>query len=456
MPRPKRQRAAGACGAPGDGAGQQAEAGAAALLAFPDGLPPSPGFDAFANRAPPAELREGMQPYVDGTFSLAAIHPKRIFDLAFRPGGSSVLATGSDDDMVGLWQRRAVPVEGEGKHRHAWQQAACLAGHSDSVMRVCWVGGTGLLATGSADRSAALWRPSLGQEGVDVQRSPLRRFEGHPEEVYASESLAAAGHSQLLTASAKSLFIWDIETGAKLHETRHGAARAASAEPAPPDPTAGYIFGARERPGGGLIAAPCSDGVLRLWEAAPGAARPLSAIRLHDGVGTSVAFEAEGNLLASASTDGSLVVLDVRAWRVVMRFKGSTPLMSACFLPPRAGGCCVAAAGQDGNLWGFDLAPGGGMQQLNAYALPVLGSWPMLCVAASDDGQRLACAGEAMEVDGATMLDDNLGAHREMTGGEDAASNVFFTNNPQHETNRTRAVAGIWQAGTMDTEATAE
>lgn len=65
-----------------------------------------------------------------------------------------------------------------------------------------------------------------------------------------------------------------------------------------------------------------------------------------------------GNLLASASTDGSLVVLDVRAWRVVMRFKGSTPLMSASFLPPRAGGCCVAAAGQDGNLWGFDLAPG--------------------------------------------------------------------------------------------------
>lgn len=39
-------------------------------------------------------------------------------------------------------------------------------------------------------------------------------------------------------------------------------------------------------------------------------------------------------------------------------------------------------------------------------------------------------------MDGATMLDDNLGAHREMTGGEDAASNVFFTNNPQHEVRR--------------------
>jgi len=292
-----------------------------------------------------------------------------------------------------------------------------------------------------------------------VLRQPLQAFKGHPEEVYACEVLASAGGKQLLTASAESLFVWDIESGRLLNETRHGKqqdmAAIAGGPPLPPDPTRGYVFGAREAAGSGLLAAPCSDGVLRLWEASSGAAKPLSALKLHSSVGTSVAFNAAGHLLASASGDGSLVVVDLRMWGVVMRYQGNTPLMSACFLPPCADGReCVVASGQDGNLWGFDLAQGGSLQQLTPYASPALGGCAMLCVDASRDGQRLACGGELAQVsggyEGCAALDAALGAHREAITLADADaedySDIVMTNNPANQMNQSaRALIGIWE-----------
>ena len=45
-------------------------------------------------------------------------------------------------------------------------------------------------------------------------------------------------------------------------------------------------------------------------------------------------------------------------WAVVARHQAQTGLAAAVFLPGGSKGPCAVAAGQDGSLWGIDIATG--------------------------------------------------------------------------------------------------
>ncbi len=68
----------------------------------------------------------------------SAGHHARVFDVAFLPEDSSLLASASDDDTCKVWR-----INDSGA-----TQAASFHGHQDSVLRVSWAPTGDLLASG--------------------------------------------------------------------------------------------------------------------------------------------------------------------------------------------------------------------------------------------------------------------------------------------------------------------
>ncbi len=72
----------------------------------------------------------------------AAGHEGRVFDLAFCPLYSGLLASASDDNSVRLWQIA------DDDQREISKQTGVCSGHKDSVLRVTWHSEGRLLASG--------------------------------------------------------------------------------------------------------------------------------------------------------------------------------------------------------------------------------------------------------------------------------------------------------------------
>ena len=66
-------------------------------------------------------------------------HYARVFDVAFSPADSSLLASVSDDDTCKVWRTSESGAT----------QAASFHGHTDSVMRVSWAPAGNILASGT-------------------------------------------------------------------------------------------------------------------------------------------------------------------------------------------------------------------------------------------------------------------------------------------------------------------
>ena len=75
----------------------------------------------------------------------AAGHEGRVFDLAFNPVYSGLLASASDDNSVRLWEIA------DGDRRETSKQTRVCNGHKDSVLRVSWHSEGQILASGAYD-----------------------------------------------------------------------------------------------------------------------------------------------------------------------------------------------------------------------------------------------------------------------------------------------------------------
>ncbi|MFD0585493.1 WD40 repeat domain-containing protein [Dactylosporangium darangshiense] len=162
------------------------------------------------------------------------------------PDGSTLLASGSDNGTVRLWD----PITGE-------PAGAPLTVHTDEVRAVAAVllpGGRTLLASGGNDGTVRLWDPITGEP----VGKPLT---GHTNGVQALTAVPLPGGSTLLASGNfnGTVRLWDPTTGEPVGKPLTGHTRWVQAVAAVPLPD-----------GRTLLASGSFDGTVRLWDPTTG------------------------------------------------------------------------------------------------------------------------------------------------------------------------------------------
>jgi WD40 repeat protein len=270
-------------------------------------------------------------------------HDSGVFGIALSPN-EQVLATGSADHRVVMWDlaRRAA-------------EAAPIEGHSNTVNGVTFSRDGSLLASASYDQTVRIWNvnrrawqgPPL--EGHDAAFSPdggliatatmagaVKLWDAATGR-FEFELLGQAGHSARMVsfshdgkaiASADSNFVvrvWDLETRQLETKTLVGEFVAFS-----PD---------------GLRLATSGGSEMWLWDASTFARSELPV--LHSARLRSLAFNADGSLLLSASDDHTIRVWDVIARKQVAELMGHTGAVTQALF--RSNGDVVSAS-EDGSV----------------------------------------------------------------------------------------------------------
>jgi WD40 repeat protein/tetratricopeptide (TPR) repeat protein len=286
-------------------------------------------------------------------------HTATVWCAAWSPDGT-ILATGSDDKSIRLWDGKSgAPLK-------------TLAGHKAQVRHVAFSRDGTSLASGSFDNTIRLWDPKTGdlRETLDdtagvyfvayskdgkrlvaasaessprvwnvPERTPLWKLEGHAGRAWAvamsprDDLIASAGTDRLVK-------IWKADSGEIVHTLAGHRA-----------PVGSVAFS----PNGRIVAsAGGHDGTARLWDSATG--EPVYD-PLPCGVVYEVAFSADGSLLATSCADETVRVWDVKKGALRHTFAG--------------GGLCVAFS-PDGKR----LAGGGGDKLVYLWDLPALKKIP--------------------------------------------------------------------------------
>jgi len=193
-------------------------------------------------------------------------HSDAIYTLAFSRDGGRLLSA-SDDATARVWNL-------------ASHTATVLRGHDDDVYRARFSADEHSVATSSLDGSTRVWSIGSSSAGVYVEHDPIEgmRFAGEHLVVHTSRAVArwdlASGARALLSS-------WDNES--------HNL---------------GYGITSRD---GDRVVIPGADGSLELRRRG----QPPRVLRGHRGLITHVEFAHDGDVVFSASSDGTLRRWDV-------------------------------------------------------------------------------------------------------------------------------------------------
>ncbi len=328
-------------------------------------------------------------------------HASAVFTLAFSPDGQW-LASGSIDKTVRLWE------VGSGRCLHQ------LQGHRDRVDALCFrramnsepemLGGDSLLASGSLDHTVRLWDAVTGQclhvlrghangvmavaasptgqylaSGSDDQTVCLwdwetgrcaRRLQGYANSVIA---VACHPHGTLLASGGHDgiVRLWDVPGG-----------RCLAALPGHSKQVWRLAFS----PDGSLLASGSVDATIRLWEVSTG--RCLRCLRHSTPWIFGVAFTPDGRQLVTTGRTPSAPAIqlwDIQTGEMLQSLEDDSVWMRALAIHPD--GQIVASGGSDRTVKLWDLRTGECWKQLTGHTGHVE------VVAFSPDGTWLASGG---------------------------------------------------------------
>ena len=242
-------------------------------------------------------------------------HKYYVYSVAFSPNGQ-LLASGSSDSTVKLWQVQDGAL------------LKTLTGHQHSVTSVAFSPNGQLLASGSRDSTIKLWRVSDG--------ALLKTLTGHQDKVF---SVAFSPNSHLLASGSddNTIKLWRVSDGA-LRKTLTGHK--------------GKVYSVAFSPNGQLLASGSWDNTIKLWQVQDGAL--LKTLTGHKSWARSVAFSPNGQLLASGSWDNTIKLWQVQDGALLGTLTGHQDSVRSVAFSPNGQ---LLASGSDDNTIKFFTAP---------------------------------------------------------------------------------------------------
>lgn len=276
-------------------------------------------------------------------------HDSMVWDGRFSPDGSRVAICGFDKDAY-LWNSQTGELE------------QVLSGHRHRIADIGFSPDGTRLVTGSRDHTAILWDARSGER--------LFTLEGHSDYVLYARFDPTGQYVVTASIGDARPRVWDVETGALIAEIQ--LADAVDAEL--------RVNKISFTQSGKVVAFPCDDGTVRLWNKDTQAVTTVSG---HKGAVLDVAMAPDGSSCLSIGDDGTARVWDLEKdtpnQRHVLPHSDGEAVDSLRYLPDISR--ALTACGRNVRLWDTERG-----QLLSEFAGH---EKPGVEIAILDDGQTV-------------------------------------------------------------------
>jgi WD40 repeat protein len=231
---------------------------------------------------------------------------------------------------------------------HSGQEVLTLRAHQDTVRAVAFSPDGWCLATACVDGTIHLW--DSAPWGDEKPAHQLQALTGHGAAVFCT-AFFPDGRHLLALSDNETIHTWDLESGAKLLDRR------LCVQP--------QIYALALRPDGGLLATATTDGTV--WLLDPITRQVLRTMPLPpNGPVKSLAFSPDGTLLAVAHWDRTVRVWNVATGTLVHTLQGHADAVIGVAFSPDGRRLASASYDQTVRLW--DTATGQELHTLRGHS----------------------------------------------------------------------------------------